>query len=116
MTDTHNNNGLDYIEFNVSNIERTKKFYGDAFGWAFTDFGPQYCEFNDGQRKGGFAVTDESITTGGPLVVLYAVDLDGAEANVVKAGGKITRPIFPFPGGQRFHFTDPDGYELAVWS
>jgi len=23
---------------------------------------------------------------------------------------------FQFPGGRRFHFTDPGGNELAVWS
>ena len=32
------------------------------------------------------------------------------------AGGKIVKPVFEFPGGRRFHFTDPDGYELAVWT
>jgi len=115
MTEIHNNNGLDYVEFNVSDIERAKKFYGEAFGWTFTDYGPQYCEFNDGQRKGGFAATKGDITTGGPLIVLYATDLDTAMVNVVKAGGVITKPVFAFPGGKRFQFTDPEGYELAVW-
>lgn len=115
MTDAHYNNGLDYIEFAVNDIQAAKEFYGQAFGWTFSDYGPDYCEFTDGQRKGGFAATTGEISTGGPLVVLYSTDLERAMASVVAAGGKITKPVFSFPGGQRFHFTDPQGYELAVW-
>ncbi len=115
MSDGHNENGLDYIEFSVRDISRAKDFYGKAFGWTFTDFGPEYCEFNDGQRKGGFAATEGEITTGGALVVLYASNLQQAMASVIAAGGKITKPVFTFPGGERFQFTDPQGYELAVW-
>lgn len=116
MTDQHNNNGVDYIEFNVNDIAKAKAFYGKAFGWTFVDYGPAYCEFNDGKRKGGFAAIEGDIVTAGPLVVLYASDLEKFLQNVTNAGGKITKPIFEFPGGHRFHFTDPQGYELAVWS
>ena len=116
MTDQHNNNGVDYIEFNVNDITKAKAFYGKAFGWTFTDYGPDYCEFNDGHRKGGFAATNGEIITGGALVVLYSTDLELALQNIINAGGKITKPIFEFPGGHRFHFTDPQGYELAVWN
>ena len=115
MTDNHKNNAIDYIEFNVNDIAKAKEFYGSAFGWTFTDFGSAYCEFNDGQRKGGFAAIVGDIITSGPLVVLYADDLEQALKNVTNAGGKITKPIFEFPGGRRFQFTDPQGYELAVW-
>jgi len=106
---------INYIEFAVSDITRTKAFYASAFGWKYTDFGPAYCEFDDGQMKGGF---DASGTPrpGGPLIVLYGNDLSKLQASVTAAGGKIVKPIFDFPGGKRFHFTDPDGYELAVWS
>jgi len=106
---------IDYIELNVVDIPRSKNFYGQAFGWTFTDYGPDYCEFSDGRMKGGFAAGG-SPTPGGPLVVLYASDLADALRRVEAAGGTIVNPIFEFPGGRRFHFTDPDGYELAVWS
>ena len=56
------------------------------------------------------------VTPGGPLVVLYGSDLTDVLGRIEAAGGKIVRPIFEFPGGRRFHFTDPDGYELAVWT
>lgn len=108
------NNLVDYIEFNVSDIERSKKFYGDVFGWTFTDYGPDYCEFSDGRMKGGFT-TQSPVKLGGALIVFFHKDLQSVLDKIVKAGGKITKDIFQFPGGERFEFTDPDGYDLAVW-
>ncbi|SDP59185.1 VOC family protein [Phyllobacterium sp. OV277] len=106
---------INYIEFNVSDIGRMRAFYGEAFGWTFKDYGPDYCEFSDGNLNGGFAVGDE-VKLGGPLVILFSDDLTDTLTRVESAGGKIVKPIFDFPGGRRFHFADPDGYELAVWS
>ncbi|MBA8877059.1 VOC family protein [Phyllobacterium myrsinacearum] len=106
---------IDYIEFNVSDIARMRAFYGDAFGWSFKDYGPDYCEFSDGNLTGGFAAGGE-VKAGGPLIILFADDLVDTQKRIETAGGKIVNPIFDFPGGRRFHFTDPDGYELAVWS
>ena len=106
---------INYIEFNVADIAKSKHFYGKAFGWTFTDYGPEYCEFSDGQMKGGFDASAPA-RPGGPLVVLYGDDLDDVQRRIEEAGGKIVKPIFEFPGGRRFHFTDPDGYELAVWT
>lgn len=107
---------IDYIEFNVTDIARSKAFYGGAFGWTFTDYGPQYCEFQDGRLTGGFTTTAPVRASGGPLVILFASDLEDALTRVKTAGGTIVKPIFEFPGGRRFQFADPDGYELAVWS
>lgn len=107
---------IDYVEFNVADIARSKGFYAAAFGWSFTDYGPAYCEFNDGRLKGGLTTTAPVRAVGGPLVILYANNLEDTAKRVEKAGGKIVKPIFDFPGGRRFHFSDPDGYELAVWS
>lgn len=106
---------IDYVEFVVADIARACAFYGAAFGWRFTDYGPSYCEFRDGRLSGGFT-TEGAVRPGGPLVILYAADLEAAQARVEAAGGQIAQAIFDFPGGRRFHFTDPDGYELAVWS
>jgi predicted enzyme related to lactoylglutathione lyase len=106
---------INYIELNVADIARSKAFYGQAFGWSFTDYGPDYCEFTDGHMKGGFNAGGE-VKLGGPLVILYGDDLAEIAGAVEAAGGNIAKPIFEFPGGRRFHFIDPDGYELAVWS
>ncbi|VVD87996.1 bleomycin resistance protein [Pandoraea aquatica] len=106
---------IDNIEFNVTDIARSKAFYGNVFGWAFTDYGPTYTEFTDGRLTGGFT-TGEAVRPGGPLVILYADDLAETQRRIEAEGATISRPVFSFPGGRRFHFLDPDGYELAVWS
>lgn len=108
------NNCIDYIEFNVGDIERSKTFYGTVFGWTFTNYGPEYCEFNDARMKGGFTTQGE-VKTGGPLIVLSHQNLEACLIKVKEAGGVITHEIFSFPGGERFEFKDPDGYDLAVW-
>ena len=106
--------GIDYIEFGATDLDRIKKFYSSVFGWKFTDYGPDYTSFTDGRMTGGF---DRSVPTGGnPLVVIYVRDLEAALERVQASGGQITKPIFSFPGGRRFHFADPDGNELSVWS
>lgn len=106
---------INYVEFKVTDIARAKEFYGGVFGWSFTDYGPDYCAFSDGQMKGGFE-HGKVVNSGGPLVVLFGEDLEKITADIVRHGGIISVPIFEFPGGKRFHFTDPDGYELAVWT
>jgi uncharacterized protein len=106
---------IDNIEFAVSDIGRSREFYGKAFGWTFMDYGPTYCEFSDGRLTGGFA-KGGPVTPGGPLVIIYADDLAETQRRLEEAGARIVKPVFAFPGGRRFHFRDPDGYELAVWS
>jgi uncharacterized protein len=114
--DTSSNEGrVDYIEFPATDIAKTKAFYAGVFGWKFTDYGPDYTSFEDGRLAGGF-FTKDAVTAGGPLVVIYPGDLAGMQTKVQAAGGTIVKEIFSFPGGRRFHFTDPSGNELAVWS
>lgn len=106
---------IDNIEFAVADIARSRDFYGAAFGWSFTEYGPEYCEFTDGRLTGGLTTMGE-VRPGGPLVILYADDLAETQKRLEAAGAKIVVETFAFPGGRRFHFQDPDGYELAVWS
>lgn len=115
MSQKKHDRRIDYIEFAVLDIEEAKSFYSEVFGWSFTDYGPDYTSFADGRLAGGF-FSAESVTPGGPLVVVYAVDLEALEKAVVASGGTIVKEIFEFPGGRRFHFRDPSGYVLAVWS
>jgi hypothetical protein len=103
---------LSYIEMPAGDLIPLKSFYRDAFGWSFTDYGPTYAAFQEG-IDGGFQ-GDAAAGLGKPLPVLYAKDLEAMEAKVQAAGGLIVQPIFSFPGGRRFHFTDPSGNELAV--
>ncbi len=109
-------NFLDYIEFPAIDIEATKAFYTSAFGWKFTDYGPDYVSFTDGNFEGGFTTESKPQKPGGPLIILYSENLEGTVKVIEQSGGIITKHIYKFPGGRRFHFEDPNGNELAVWS
>lgn len=112
----HAHHAIDYIEITVTDVAEAKRFYGAAFGWAFNDYGPDYAGIQgQGREVGGFR-KDAKVRKGGPLVVLYSRTLDDTMAKVKKAGGRIVKEPFSFPGGRRFHFSDPSGNELAVWS
>ena len=115
MTQAEHDRRVDYIEFHAPDLEAIKAFYTGVFGWKFTDFGPDYTSFADGRLAGGFE-RGETVRAGGALVVIYAADLAAVEAAVRAQGGEIVRETFSFPGGRRFHFADPCGNELAVWS
>jgi predicted enzyme related to lactoylglutathione lyase len=110
-----NDKGIDYIELPTVDITAAKRFYGDVFGWTFVDYGPEYTSFNDGRLDGGFRKEPE-VRRGGPLIVIYSTNLEDIRDKVKSAGGIIVQEIFEFPGGRRFHFTDPSGNELAIWS
>jgi uncharacterized protein len=118
MTPRHH--ALDYIEFPVDDVAKAKNFFAAAFGWTFTDYGPDYAGIVDpadpGREVGGLAKQSLSARGEGPLVQLYSDDLEATADGVTDAGGTITVPIFGFPGGRRFHFSDPSGNVLGVWS
>lgn len=115
MTNIHHS--IDYIEINVTEIEAAKAFYGAAFGWKFNDYGPQYAGIQapDGDGEVGGLNAMDKPGRGGPLVLLYSDDLD-ATRNAVDAAGGVTQEPYDFPGGRRFHFADPSGNELGVWT
>lgn len=115
MSQAEQDRRIDYVEFPTNDMSETKRFYEGIFGWTFTDYGPGYASFHDGRLGGGFS-TERKVADGGPLVVLYGANLEEIEAKVVEHGGEIVQETFEFPGGRRFHFTDPSGNELAVWS
>jgi predicted enzyme related to lactoylglutathione lyase len=107
---------IDYIEFGVTDILEAKRFYGEAFGWIFNEYGPGYAGIVDGEGEmGGLALADE-VTTGGVLCVLWSDELEASKNAVLNAGGTIAKDIFSFPGGRRFEFLDPSGNRVAIWS
>ena len=112
----HVHHAIDYIELTVTDLPEAKRFYGAAFGWAFNDYGPEYAGIQGQGREVGGLRQDAHVRAGGPLVVLYSRTLDDTMTKVKKAGGRIVKEPFSFPGGRRFHFSDPSGNELAVWS
>lgn len=109
---------INYIELPTADFDATQAFYENTFGWTFTDYGPDYRAFNDGNLEGGFFRSDKQSSTdnGAALIVLATQALEMMREQIISAGGKIVVDIFAFPGGRRFQFTDPHGNELAVWS
>ena len=109
---------INYIEIPSKDLSTTKRFFKSAFGWSFVDYGEDYASFVNAGIDGGFYKSEKRATTenGSVLVVLYSSDLENTFEQVTTAGGKIVKDIFSFPGGRRFHFSDPNGNEYAVWS
>ncbi len=109
---------IDYVEFPAKDLTATKAFFERAFGWSFTDYGPDYTAFADQGLDGGFFKAELAASTknGSALVVFYSDRLEETLSRIEEAGGRILKPIFGFPGGRRFHFAEPGGNEFAVWS
>lgn len=109
---------INYIEIPVKDLPLTKDFFSRAFGWEFVDYGDSYSCFQKAGIDGGFFTSDKTVSTdnGSVLVVLYSAELEETQKIVEQQGGKIIQPIFTFPGGRRFHFSDPNKNEFAVWS
>ena len=109
---------INYLEFPAKDIEATKKFFTTVFDWSFVDYSDTYTAFSNAGIDGGFFQSDLSVATdnGSALIVFYSKDLAQTQANIEAARGVIIKPVFSFPGGRRFHFSDPNGNEYAVWS
>ncbi len=120
MSQPGKHHAINYIEFSASDVVRARAFYSKVFSWTFEDYGPEYTSFSTAKAgiDGGFRQSKpgESSGSAAPLIVLYSADLKATEAAIVAAGGTIVVPTFEFPGGRRFHFADPAGNTLAVWS
>jgi predicted enzyme related to lactoylglutathione lyase len=107
---------IDFVELpSATAHELTRAFYAKAFGWTFTEYGPDYSATTTGDVDVGLnGQLTEALAA--PLPVIHVEDLEAAFNAVSSSGGTIAKAIFSFPGGRRFHFIDPSGSELAVWS
>ncbi len=118
MSRSSRHHSIDYIELSVTDLAATMRFYADAFGWTFNGYGPGYAGIvsPDGRGEvGGLNATGERRVGGSPLVLLYSDDLSASVEAVTRAGGAVTSGPYAYPGGSRFHFTDPSGNELGVY-
>ena len=108
---------INYLEYPAKDLAATKEFFTKVFNWSFVDYGPDYVSFSNQGVDGGFfrANLASSTKNGAALTVFYSDDLEATLAKVAAGGGEIIKPIFSFPGGRRFHFTEPSGNEFAVW-
>lgn len=109
-------NRIDYVEIPVTDPARARDFFVALFGWSYEEWGPDYISFYDGWIEGGFRRSDEPAPASGVLLVFYSGDLERDQKRVIELGATISKDVFSFPGGQRFHFVDPVGTEYAMWS
>ena len=111
---------INYLEFPAKDLKASKGFFEAVFAWKFVDYGPEYAAFSkvEAGMDGGFYQSDLTVSAeqGSALVVFYSENLEQTQASIESAGGVISKTIFAFPGGRRFHFIDPSGNEFAVWS
>lgn len=114
----HQHEKINYVEFPSADFDATKHFFSSVFGWEFTDYGDEYTAFSNQGLDGGFfkSTNHSSAANGSALIVFYSEALEQTEKKIEASTGQITQAIFSFPGGRRFHFTDPTGNEFAVWS
>jgi predicted enzyme related to lactoylglutathione lyase len=109
-------NHIDLIEFPVKSakqLQQTKEFFSNVFGWKYTDWGDDYSDTSDSGANSGVNADGGASM---PLTVIYSADLEKTKELVINNGGKIIVDVYSFPGGRRFHFIEPNGSELAVWS
>ena len=113
-----NHEKIDYLEYPAKNLQATKEFFSNTFGWLFEDYGPGYTAFDNQGVIGGFYKADlvSNSDEGAALTIFYSDALEITQEKVIKNNGEITKEIFSFPGGRRFHFLEPSGNEFAVWS
>jgi hypothetical protein len=107
---------IDYVEIPVTDLKKAREFFSALFDWSFREWGDEYMSFNDGRLEGGFRRAAEPAPATGVLIVFFSTDIDRDFDRVQELGATISEPIFPFPGGRRFHFVDPTGTEFAIWS
>lgn len=107
---------IDYVEIPVTDLKKAREFFSALFDWSFQEWGDDYMSFSDGRLEGGFRRAAEPAPATGVLIVFFSTDLDRDFDRVQELGATISEPIFPFPGGRRFHFVDPAGTEFAIWS
>jgi predicted enzyme related to lactoylglutathione lyase len=108
----HRHHAIDYVELTVTDLEQAKRFYTEAFGWRFSDYGPEYAGIQSPQGESAPEVgglrTGQEVRAGGPFVLLYSTDLNRSVEAVKNAGGQVVNGPYEFPGGRRFHFTGPE--------
>ncbi|WP_394205690.1 VOC family protein [Shewanella waksmanii] len=111
-------NKINYLEIPSQDLAISKAFFKSVFGWGFIDYGREYTCFTNAGITGGFYLSNQQAQTqhGSVLMVMYSDNLSDTEQKIIAANGQITKPTFSFPGGQRFHFSDPNGNEYAVWT
>jgi len=106
-----------HVEIPGPDLGKMKDFYGSLFGWQFTEMGPEYLLFSDGDGGGGI---DPALPVGdgGVVLVLAVEDIDAKLAEIQAAGGEALTPKTEISADHGYcaYFRDACGNKMAVWS
>jgi len=122
LTGTKIQSGGNKMEVNLSwyqvdDLERAKKFYGEVLGLKKTIEIPGWCEFShaEGAASIGLNQMREGDDERGATVVLRVDDLARAQAELTKKSVKFEGSVEEIPGVVRIAtFRDPDGNRLQL--
>jgi len=103
MGNPGNDRRIDNIEFAVSDIARSREFYGKAFGWTFTDLWPDLLRVQrwEVDRRPRQRQPDEPWRTAGhPLCRGLGRDAAASKKSVQGSSNR----FLPFPAADAFIF------------
>ncbi len=110
---------VSWFEVHTPDTGKAKTFYGELFGWTFSEAAPDYSLISLGDQApigGGLAPL---IPEQPPMAIICVQVTDVAEtcAKVEELGGKVLTPPATMPDGLAFAYVaDPDFGVLGVWT
>lgn len=109
-------------ESSTKDVEKTKRFYGDLFGWSYEpyDMGPNGTYWmikNGGKSVGGMmAMTGEMQMPPHWMSYVSVSDVDAAAKAATNAGGRVAYGPADIPNVGRFAVVlDPDGAAITAF-
>jgi len=105
-----------YLEIPATDIERSSRFYSEAFGWELRDRGDGAVSFDDAVKEvsGSWVTGRPPSAEPGIMVHIMVADLDAALAAVRSAGGEVLNEDAA-PGERVGHVRDPAGNVIGVY-
>lgn len=105
-----------HVEFQCTDLNRSREFYEGLFEWTFRDFGGDMIVFGQGDQHLGGLQKAEAVTPGNSPSVW--VEVDSIENYLGKAqslGGKVLGEKNPVPSvGFSAMISDPDGNPVGL--
>jgi uncharacterized protein len=113
-----------HIDLLSGDSARSRKFYGDVFGWEFNPYpgtdiiGITTSEDGIESNIGGLAeeIGAQPPASSGTIPYILAPDMDATLASIERSGGEILVRTTDLLGyGDFARFRDPDGNVIGLW-
>lgn len=105
------------ITLRSTDFWRTRRFYGELFGWTFQQHSPTYLGFEPPSGiAGGFQRVDSFDPGDSVLLYILVNDFGSYLGRIGELGGTSEGEVEIVSGtGEYVRFFDPDGNRLALW-